>query len=147
MFSKSCEYAIKIMIHLTARAGEGRAGLFEISKAIDSPRAFTAKVLQMLTNAGLLDSARGPGGGYRIIDQKEVNLHQIVEAVDGDGLMVGCVLGFKECSDDYPCPVHHRFLPVREYLSGTLSTTSLKEMNEVISHGRAFLKEANKNKG
>jgi len=129
------------MIHLTAREGSGRAGLSEIAAAIDSPRAFTAKILQLLTKAGLLDSARGPGGGFRIVSDKNINLHQIVEAVDGNDLVEGCVLGFRRCSETHPCPVHHRFSPVRDYLAVTLSTTSLGEIQQLMKDGKGFLRE------
>ena len=141
MFSKTCEYAIKIMIHLATRSGKGRAGLAEIAKAIDSPRAFTAKILQLLARAGLLDSVRGPGGGFSIAGNRDISLYQIVSAIDGDSLMSGCVLGFGECSEERPCPVHHRFSPVRDYLAGTLSTTSLSEIQQLMLDGKGFLRE------
>jgi Rrf2 family protein len=141
MFSKTCEYAIKIMIHLTVRDKEGRAGLAEIADAIASPKAFTAKILQLLTRAGLLDSVRGPGGGFSVVGKEDITLNQIVKAIDGDGVMVGCVLGFRECNEQRPCPVHHRFGPVRDFLSGTLSTTTLREIREVMVEGRGFLRE------
>ena len=46
MFSRACEYAIKIMIYIAANEQEGkRTGLKEVTEAIDSPEAFTAKNL------------------------------------------------------------------------------------------------------
>ena len=49
MFSRACEYAIKIMIYIAANEQEGqRTGLKEVTEAIGSPEAFTAKILQQL---------------------------------------------------------------------------------------------------
>lgn len=141
MFSKTCVYAIKIMIHLTARKGDGRAGLEEISKAIDSPKPFTAKILQSLKKAGLLRSVRGPGGGFQIRNKNEVTLQDIVEIIDGKDLITDCVLGFSKCTSKHPCPVHHRFEPVRDLLSGTLNSTSLYDLQKTMEEGNGFLKE------
>ena len=45
MFSKTCEYALKIMMYLAVHQPENRlVGLKEIAQAIDSPVAFTAKI-------------------------------------------------------------------------------------------------------
>lgn len=141
MFSKTCEYAIKIMIHVASASGPPteRVGLSEISDSIGSPRAFTAKTLQLLTRAGLLESARGPKGGFNCPAERSISLAEIVSAIDGDELFKGCVLGFKVCSDECPCPVHHRFSSVRDHLAGTLFDTHLEELTAVLNDKQGFL--------
>lgn len=142
MFSRTCTYAIKTMIYLASRRGKtaGMVGLQEIAEAIGSPKAFTAKILQQLTKAKLLDSIRGRNGGFAVPEGKVITLADIVSAIDGDELMTGCVLGFKECSAQHPCPVHHKFVSIRDYLSGTLNTTTLTELQQVLENERVFLK-------
>jgi Rrf2 family protein len=142
MFSKACTYAIKIMIYLASRRGKatGMVGLLEISEAIDSPKAFTAKILQQLTKAKLLDSIRGRSGGFALPPQKNITLVEIVRAIDGEELLTACVLGFEECSAEHPCPVHHKFVGIRDYLTGTLSTTTLTELQQLVEQDQAFLK-------
>jgi len=140
MFSKTCEYAIKIMIYLAGKESNGvRIGLDEIADAIKSPRAFTAKILQQLARAQLLDSVRGRSGGFTIPKDKVITLAEIVSAIDGDKVMKGCVLGFKACSEEHPCPVHHKFKSVRDYLAGTLMSTSLDEIKTVLKQEGVFL--------
>src|SRR5690606_17122287 len=100
MFSKTCEYAIKIMVFIQTLESKGEhIGLKLIAQEIDSPQAFTAKILQRLVRARLLKSVRGPHGGFRI-NQKRVPIYlkDIVVAIDGDGLFTKCVLGFETCS-------------------------------------------------
>ena len=49
MFSKACEYAIRSCILIATNSLESKnSNLKDISKAIDSPEAFTAKILQKL---------------------------------------------------------------------------------------------------
>jgi Rrf2 family iron-sulfur cluster assembly transcriptional regulator len=143
MFSKTCEYAIKIMIYIASRhEDEGiRAGLEDISKAIDSPKAFTAKILQQLSRAKLLDSLRGRSGGFLITKNRIIILADIVLAIDGDGLTNGCVLGFKVCDEKHPCPVHFKYKALKETIKFTLLNTSLSELKERITSKDVFLVE------
>ena len=143
MFSKSCEYAIKIMIFIASHGKSDKwVGLDEIAKAIQSPRAFTAKILQQLAREGLLDSLRGRSGGFMLAKEKSIQLGDIVMAIDGEKLTKHCVLGFKDCSEEHPCPVHFKFKNMREYLSNTLLTTTMEELKEVMNEESVFLVEA-----
>jgi Rrf2 family iron-sulfur cluster assembly transcriptional regulator len=62
MFSKSTEYALRAVIYI-AREGtkDSKLGIAEIAASIDSPRSFTAKILQLLTaDNKIISSVRGP---------------------------------------------------------------------------------------
>lgn len=129
------------MIYLCLkRNGEQWVGLGEIAEAIASPPAFTAKILQQLSRSQLLDSVRGRHGGFRIPPDRTITMAAIVEAIDGNHIMTGCVLGFSSCSESHPCPVHHKFKSVRDYLTGTLMSTSLEEISEGMKDAHRFLK-------
>jgi len=142
MFSKSCEYAIKIMIFLSKKGqeGAGKVGLEEIASSINSPKAFTAKILQQLVRAKLLESIPGRNGGFSTVKNREVSLEEIVRAIDGEKLLNGCVLGFHDCSETHPCPVHYKFKGIRDYLSGILTTTSIEEVTKLMKENKVFLK-------
>lgn len=142
MFSKTCKYAINAMIYVaTLPTEQERVGLKEISKAINSPEAFTGKILQALVRDELLASTKGPNGGFFIAkNPAEIVLSQIVESIDGDMLFTGCALGFEKCSEEHPCPVHHKFKAIRDHLTGMLMTTSLKDVAERVNVGISFLK-------
>ncbi len=140
MFSKACEYALKIMIYLCSVQSEDKlAGLKEVAKAIDSPEAFTAKILQQLVRAGLLQSLRGPTGGFRVVN-RPITMLEVVIAMDGDRIVKNCVLGLEECSSVHPCPAHDKFIAIRDHLKGVLSTTNLSELKGGIIAGNRFLK-------
>lgn len=128
MFSKACEYAIKIMIYIATNEQEGkRTGLKEVTESIGSPEAFTAKILQQLVRGGLLESYRGPSGGFILASDKDILLHDIVVTIDGESLIKDCVLGLPDCSSENPCPVHSKFLLVRNQLTQTLLSTRIKD--------------------
>jgi Rrf2 family transcriptional regulator, iron-sulfur cluster assembly transcription factor len=142
MFSKTCKYAINAMIYVASLpGGNERSGLKDISKAINSPEAFTAKILQQLVKSDLLHSMKGPNGGFYIHrEPHQIVLSEIVQAIDGDLIFTGCALGLEKCSEDHPCPVHHKFKAVRDHLTGMLMTTSLKDVADSVNIGSSFLK-------
>ncbi|MBA4240717.1 MAG: transcriptional regulator [Sphingobacteriaceae bacterium] len=142
MFSKACEYAIRATIYIAVQSNQdNRVGLKDISKEIDSPEAFTAKILQQLSKNNIINSIKGPNGGFEIDkkDMSKINLSQIVMAIDGDTIYKGCGLGFKQCSEKQPCPVHDKFKVVRDELKHMLETTNVLELSVGLKKGLTFL--------
>lgn len=142
MFSKACEYAIRASIYIAVKSESGqRVSLKDIAGAIDSPEAFTAKILQQLSKDQLIDSVKGPSGGFSIDKKKlqSLRLSQIVYAIDGDRIYKGCGLGLKDCSERKPCPVHHKFKAIREELKTMLEKTTVTELASGLGKGLTFL--------
>lgn len=133
MFSKACQYAIKVMIFIAANQQEGkRTGLREIIDSLESPEAFTAKILQQLVRGGLLESYRGPTGGFVLSKDKEIRIYDVVATIDGKQLMEDCVLGLSECSGENPCPVHHKFISTRNHLTNTLLSVLIDDASLLV---------------
>lgn len=143
MFSKACEYGIRASTYIALQSLEGRrVSLKEIAEEIDSPVAFTAKILQLLSKNNIVDSVQGVYGGFEI-DRKQIDglkLSQIVDAIDGDKIYAGCGLGLKECNANKPCPVHDKFVDIRNNLKHMLENTSLFEMTAGLEVGLTYLK-------
>ena len=143
MFSKACEYGIKATLYIAQRSQSNESvGLKNISKAIDSPEAFTAKILQELVKQDIISSIKGPGGGYHIEKDKmsEITLIKIVNSIDGDHVYTGCGLGMHTCNEEMPCPAHEKFKPIKESLRIMLETTTIKKMTVGLKGGLTFLK-------
>ena len=143
MFSKACEYGIKAAIFIATKSYEGkRVSPKEISAEIDSPQAFTAKILQALVKHNIINSVKGAYGGFEI-DKKNISnlkLSQIVNAIDGDSIYSECGLGLEKCDENHPCPVHDKFKGVRDELKHMLEETNLEELALNIKSGASFLK-------
>jgi len=144
MFSKACEYGIRAMLYIARRSKEGtRVGIREISKAIDSPEPFMAKILQDLSRKGLVLSIKGPNGGfYMHLNHLQISLADIVSAIDGDQLFTGCGLGLKACNEKKPCPIHYQFKALREDLKKMLQATAVGEFTESLEKGMFHLRRA-----
>ncbi|SDS66566.1 Rrf2 family protein [Formosa sp. Hel1_31_208] len=143
MFSKACEYGIRASICIAKNSYEGkRISLKDISEGINSPQAFTAKILQALVKHKVIKSVKGAYGGFEIDkrDISQIRLSQIVKAIDGDKIYVGCGLGLEECDENHPCPVHDKFKSIRNDLENMLVHTNLEELALNLKKGNAFLK-------
>ena len=143
MFSKTCEYGIRATIFIASQSYQNtRVGLRDIAKKIDSPEAFTAKILQILSKNNIINSIKGVGGGFDIPKDtmNQITLSQIVTALDGDRVFTGCGLGLDNCSEEHPCPIHDKFTAIRNELAFMLENTNLEELALGIKSGNTFLR-------
>jgi Rrf2 family protein len=142
MFSKACEYAIRAMIFIAKKSEEGSTtGIIEIAKSINAPQHFIAKILQELRRQGLVQSNKGPNGGFFIDDPNgKITLTDVVRAIDGDQIFTGCVLGLEKCNAKKPFPLHDEFMLIRQNLYETLQSYSVAHFNEELRSGMKYLK-------
>jgi len=97
--SEGVEWAVHICALLAATPRPLPAT--RLAEFHDLPPAYLAKHLQALSRAGLVESARGPGGGYRLARAAtEISLLDITQAVDGDDHAFQC----QEIRQRGPCP-------------------------------------------
>jgi Rrf2 family transcriptional regulator, iron-sulfur cluster assembly transcription factor len=143
IFSKACEYGIKAAIYVAEQSISGnRASLKGISKEIDSPEAFTAKILQTLVKNNIINSVKGSTGGFEadLKKIKKIKLIEIVIAIDGSLHEGKCVLGLSKCSEISPCPVHNKYKHIKKDILEMLEKTTLAGMSNSVIEGLSCLK-------
>lgn len=102
-------YAVMAMIDIGQQPGDEPVSLAEIAERQDISQEYLEQLFSKLRRAGLVDSARGPGGGYRLSrPASEIPVADIITAVDeplrvtrceGDAVE-GCVRGERCCAHD-----------------------------------------------
>ncbi|MDE2447215.1 MAG: Rrf2 family transcriptional regulator [Alphaproteobacteria bacterium] len=102
-------YAVMAMIDIGENTGGKPVSLSEIADRQDISQEYLEQLFGKLRRAGLVASARGPGGGYTLArPADEINLSEVILAVDeelrvtrcdGDGV-AGCVKGKQCCAHD-----------------------------------------------
>lgn len=141
MFSKACEYGIRSVLFIAKESQKNkRPNIAEISKAVDSPEPFTAKICQQLARAGIVLSKKGPNGGFYLEKDSTLKLIDIVSAIDGESIFEGCCLGMSKCSSLHPCPVHDQFEEIRGGLKTMCENTSVVDLAMNLNEGESFLK-------
>lgn len=131
MFSKSTEYALRAILYLAQKSSvEHKIGITELAEAIDSPKSFTAKILQDLTRGNnLIRSVTGPTGGFYLTEQaKKKSLLHVLTLLKDEGVITGCILGLKECSEKNPCPMHSVYKKIKPQLLDMLDHKTIAEL-------------------
>ncbi|HOZ86061.1 MAG TPA: Rrf2 family transcriptional regulator [Niabella sp.] len=117
MFSKSTEYALRATIYIARWASiENKVSLQTVANGIGAPQSFTAKILQQLTNkkTGIVSSVSGPTGGFYITEKsKKLPIIKILEVMEEIDTIMGCILGFPNCSDENPCSMHRSYKSIK----------------------------------
>ena len=144
MFSKSCEYAVKAMIFVAQKSkNNARVGIKEIAEGTAAPVSFMAKIMQDLSRKRLIQSIKGPNGGF-FMEEKDLtsSIADIVKAIDGDGIYTDCVLGLKACSEKSPCPVHFEYKEIKKKLIHMIESSTIVDFNTKLDSGKFFLKNS-----
>jgi Rrf2 family protein len=142
MFSKATEYALRAVTYIAQKSTkENKLGLAEIAVSIDSPRPFTAKILQSLTAGnGIISSVPGPGGGFYITEKaKKLPVRSILKAMGEDEMLGQCVLGLKKCSDVKPCPMHVQYKVIKEQLIKLFENKTIGDLAKEMASGNSFI--------
>lgn len=135
IFSKKCEIGLQSVLYLSTLEPEKLVNASEVSEKLKIPKEFVAKVLQILTDSGIVGSKKGKNGGFFLAKAAaDVSLIDIVLALDGPAVFNNCVLGFKGCSVSEPCPVHDHWGTLRNEAYKMLSTETLEGLkNKTIN--------------
>jgi Rrf2 family protein len=145
IYSATTEYAIRALAHMATLPPGERILARDLAAATGVPRQFLGKILHRLARLGLLDSAKGRGGGFRFLrPPDQILVAELVEAVEGEDIMRLCVLGLSECSDQAACPVHDQWVTFRDRLKVTLHSASMAELGRNLKakrNGRLDLTE------
>ncbi len=131
IFSKKCELAIQAVLFLSTKSEKKIYNSLDVSKELKVPKEFVSKMLQTLTESGIVGSKKGKNGGFYLArDPKDIKIIEIVEIIDGLEVFTTCVLGFPNCSDEHPCPVHEKWGSIRDETYHMLSEESLEQLRE-----------------
>jgi Rrf2 family transcriptional regulator, iron-sulfur cluster assembly transcription factor len=137
LYSKTCEYAIRALVYMAGKPEGAFTTVQEIAQEEGLPPYFLSKILQTLARCRILDSAKGPSGGFALLRPKsEILLKDIVYAVDGEDAYARCAVGFMDCNEDTPCPMHEIWSHVRGQIVEYMESTSLAQLAETVAYKR-----------
>jgi Rrf2 family iron-sulfur cluster assembly transcriptional regulator len=132
--SKSARYALLGLIHLAARRGEGRVLVERAAQALELPPSYLAKLFQRMARKGLLESHRGPRGGYALARAPEaITLAEVVAATQEplEGRRE-CLLEPRRCTGDGVCAIHDDVLAAERRIQDALARITLADA--VLTH-------------
>jgi Rrf2 family protein len=132
VLSQRGRYALKALINL-ARSDGAAHQVSGISAEENIPRKFLEAIMSDLRRAGLVDSARGKTGGYRLARPADlITFGEVIRLTDGPLALVPCVSRnfYKrcdDCTDEAACTLRRVMARVRNEVSEILDRTTLAD--------------------
>jgi len=137
LLSKSCAYALRASIYVAAVSNGAYISLNRTSKKLDISYHFLTKIIQRLTQNGLMESMKGPNGGVKLKRPSEqINLAEIVKVIDGEDLLTECALGLPGCGTAKPCPLHHHWAEARDEIRKMLEENTISDLVQKGKEGK-----------
>ncbi|HJW09232.1 MAG TPA: Rrf2 family transcriptional regulator [Holophagaceae bacterium] len=140
LFHLATGYALQAIADLPE--GDDYVMTRDLAERLSLPAPFLSKILQNLARAGILESSRGAKGGFRLGRPAErITVQEVLVALEGEGSLDRCVMGFPTCDPEQPCPLHDAWSTVKTQMLDSLATTSVADLR------RAALAKLEKGKG
>jgi Rrf2 family transcriptional regulator, iron-sulfur cluster assembly transcription factor len=121
-------FAVTAMIDLAMHHGGGPVTLAEISERQKISLSYLEQLFGKLRRHHLVNSVRGPGGGYRLArDMSDVSVADVILAVDEpiDATQCG---GKENCHDEQKCLTHDLWATLNERIFDYLESVNLRQL-------------------
>ena len=123
-------YAVTAMLDLALHATKSPVPLADISQRQGISLSYLEQLFARLRKQGLVDSARGPGGGYRLSrDANEIAVVEVINAIDEKVNVTRCG-GKGDCHDGQPCLTHELWMDLSAQIHNFLSNITLGQLVE-----------------
>ncbi len=127
------DYAVRAMLALTRRGGNGPMSTRRIAEGMGIPERFLPQVMGDLVRAALVEATPGRNGGYTLArPADQITILDVVEAVEGDSRRRTCVLRGGPCGVDGYCDVHDVFFSAQDAMLRALGGATLAGLPERI---------------
>lgn len=130
--SSLADYAVVLLSAAARHCGaSARLTATRLAEETGVPLPTTQKLVSRLSAAGLIESARGTGGGFRLSrPPSAISLADIIEAVEGPIAMTACVdRGSHDCRVEETCRVKPHWNAVNDAMRGALARVSLASLS------------------
>jgi Rrf2 family protein len=131
MLTRKGKYGLKAMLTLAREHGHGPMLISDLAEADAIPKKFLENILLTLKHRGLVQSRKGPHGGYQLGRPPErISVGDVIRALDGPLALVSCVsqtayAPCEECVTEHDCAVRRVFQQVRDETARILDGTTL----------------------
>lgn len=127
--SSRCEYGLRAMVFLAARADQGPVPLSEIAAGEGIPAPFLERILARLRESGLVKATRGVSGGYQLArSAADIPVGDVVTALEGPLSLVGCVPDDGACDRAESCASRVVWRRLDSAITGALNSITLDDL-------------------
>lgn len=121
-------YAVTAMLDLALHEAKGPVNLADIAKRQEISLAYLEQLFAKLRKNGLVDSTRGPGGGYRLKKPAvDISVSEVINAVDEPVDATRCG-GQQNCQSDLRCLTHDLWTELSDHIFTFLNNITLGDL-------------------
>lgn len=137
--STRARYGLRLMVDLAMKHGKGPIFLKDVSRSQEISEKYLSQIIIPLKTAGLVKSFRGAHGGYTLQrEPDQINLFEIVSALEGSLNLVECVTNPSECKRISVCVTQDVWCQVARAMAQTLEGMTLADL---VRRQHALLKD------
>lgn len=125
--NRKVEYALMVLMLMKEKEGQELTTAREVCDRFNTPFDTTAKVMQLMNNAGILHSHKGVKGGYTLArDLMQVSYRELVQLIEGKSFMMDCHQG--PCELIHSCNITQPIKRLNDYLLLIFSSLTIHEL-------------------
>ena len=126
MLSMTAQYALRAFVYIAGQGDKDPVLAKEIAAKTGVPSHYLSRILRDAVRAGLLESTRGVGGGFRLArPRNKLYLSEILAPFDDILNRSNCPFGQPRCNDRNPCGFHEYWKPIAVAYRNMLEDTTL----------------------
>jgi Rrf2 family iron-sulfur cluster assembly transcriptional regulator len=131
MLSMTAQYALRAFVFIATHGDDQPVLAKEIATHTGVPQHYLSRILRDAVRSGLLDSARGVGGGFRLArPARRMKLLDLLSPFDDVLNRSRCPFGQPRCNDQNPCGFHEFWKPIAVAYRRMLENTTLADVDE-----------------
>jgi len=128
--SSLADYAVVLLAATARRDGDVRVTAIALAEETGLPLPTVQKLVSRLSAAGLIETGRGTGGGFRLARAPAaIDLAQIIEAIEGPIALTTCVDAARhDCAVETNCMIRPHAGTVNAVVRGALAGVTLAQL-------------------
>jgi Rrf2 family cysteine metabolism transcriptional repressor len=128
-FSTKTRYGARAVLDIAMHGGNGPVTLNEIAKRQEVSKKYVGHIVNQLLAAGILESVRGPQGGYMLArPAKQIRLGEIIRALDGSMAPVRCAEKPDFCSKSKKCAMQEIWITLRDRIDSVVDGVTVADL-------------------
>ena len=130
MISTRGRYALRMMLDLAANQADGYVALKDVAARQGISKKYLEQIIPVLNRAGLLQTARGVQGGYRLTRRpEEYTLGDVLRATEATLASVACLeVGAESCPRQGDCLTYPVWLGLDKVVNDYLDSITLQDI-------------------
>ena len=128
LINRDTDYAIRALVYM-AKSPQKVSSAKALVEDLHIPRAFSRRLLQVLSKNSILQSTKGKGGGFRFLKSPaKIKLTDLIEIFQPDFKEIRCIFKRKICPDTATCPLRHKIRGIEKNVISELAAVSIADL-------------------